>query len=298
MGRNKNFLLFICVLFIINISSFNVQALSKEAIGNVNIVSTSDASLEKIEAWARNKNATETFVSLAKIYKKYAESRGGINWVLAYVQAAKETGYGRFGGVLDESYHNPCGLKNPAGGDDYDPNAHKRFDNWEQGIIAHLDHLALYAAANGFPKKIYVDKWKDEALASNETYDPRHIGWYSTTGGILGKAKDVLSLTGSWASDPNYGVELFRLYCDATGEKYLPAKSNLEAPANSEVITNGKLRVKGWALHAFGIKEIKVLIDNSQVATINTGILDKQMLILFIQDTLMEVIQDLIAQLI
>ena len=276
MGRNKNLLLFICVLFIINVSSFNVQALStslsKNAIGNVNIVSTSDASLEKIEAWARSKNATETFVSLAKIYKKYAESRGGINWVLAYVQAAKETGYGRFGGVLDESYHNPCGLKNPAGGDDYDPNAHKRFDNWEQGIIAHLDHLALYAAANGFPKTIYVDKWKDEALASNETYDPRHIGWYSTTGGILGKAKDVLSLTGSWASDPNYGIELFRLYCDATGAEYLPAKSNLESPSNLEVITNGKLRVTGWALHAFGIKEIKVLVDNSQVATINTGV--------------------------
>ena len=276
MGRNKNLLLFICVLFIINVSSFNVQALStslsKNAIGNVNIVSTSDASLEKIEAWARSKNATETFISLAKIYKKYAESRGGINWVLAYVQAAKETGYGRFGGVLDESYHNPCGLKNPAGGDDYDPNAHKRFDNWEQGIIAHLDHLALYAAANGFPKTIYVDKWKDEALASNETYDPRHIGWYSTTGGILGKAKDVLSLTGSWASDPNYGIELFRLYCDATGAEYLPAKSNLESPSNLEVITNGKLRVTGWALHAFGIKEIKVLVDNSQVATINTGV--------------------------
>ena len=71
MGRNKNLLLFICVLFIINVSSFNVQALSKKAIGNVNIVSTSDASLEKIEAWARSKNATETFVSLAKIYKKY-----------------------------------------------------------------------------------------------------------------------------------------------------------------------------------------------------------------------------------
>ena len=76
MGRNKNLLLFICVLFIINVSSFNVEALStslsKNAIGNVNIVSTSDASLEKIEAWARSKNATETFISLAKIYKKYA----------------------------------------------------------------------------------------------------------------------------------------------------------------------------------------------------------------------------------
>ena len=276
MGRKKFLVLFVCVLFIFNVFNFNVQALSSssgsKAIGNVNIVSTVDTSLEAVEAWARSKNATETFIGLAKIYKKYAESRGGVNWVLAYVQAAKETGYGKFGGVLDESYHNPCGLKNPSGGGDYDPNAHKKFDNWEQGVIAHLDHLALYAAADGYPKTSYVDSWKDEALASNETYDPRHIGWFGTTSGILGKAKDVLSLTGSWASDPNYGIELFRLYCDATNSEYLPARSNLESPSNSEVITNGMLRIKGWALHAFGIKEIKVLVDNSQVATISTGV--------------------------
>ena len=276
MGRNKKLLLLICLLFILNVFNFDVQALSSksssQAIGNVNIVSSTDTSLETVEAWARSKNATETFVGLAKIYKKYAESRGGVNWVLAYVQAAKETGYGKFGGVLDESYHNPCGLKNPSGGDDYDADAHKKFDNWEQGVLAHLDHLALYAAANGFPKTTYVDKWKDEELASDETYDPRHIGWFGTTNGILGKARDVLSLTGSWASDPNYGIELFKMYCDATNSEYLPAKSNLESPSNSEVINNGKLRVKGWALHAFGIKEIKVLVDNSQVATINTGI--------------------------
>ena len=276
MKKNRIFIVLVCLLFMLNSFNFNVQALSSNsssrAIGNVNIVSEVDTSLETIEAWARSKNATETFVGLAKLYKKYAESRGGVNWVLAYVQAAKETGYGHFSGVLDESYHNPCGLKNPTGGDDYDENAHKKFDNWDQGVIAHLDHLALYAAADGYPKTVYVDSWKDEALLSNETYDPRHIGWFGTTSGILGKAKDVLSLTGSWASDPNYGIELFRLYCDATNSEYLPARSNLESPADSEIITNGKLRIKGWALHAFGIKEIKVLVDNSQVATISTGV--------------------------
>ena len=276
MKKNKSFLLLICLIFILNFFTFNVYALnsgtSSRAIGNVNIVSTVDTSLEAVEAWARSKNATETFVGLAKLYKQYAASRGGVNWVLAYVQAAKETGYGKFGGVLDESYHNPCGLKNPSGGGDYDPNAHKKFDNWEQGILAHLDHLALYAAANGYPKTTYVDKWKDEVLSENETYDPRHTGWFGTTSGILGKAKDVLSLTGSWASDPNYGVDLFRLYCDATNSEYLPTRSNLEAPSDSEIITNGKLRVKGWALHSFGIKEIKVLVNNSQVTTINTGV--------------------------
>ncbi|WP_294174553.1 N-acetylmuramoyl-L-alanine amidase [uncultured Clostridium sp.] len=276
MKKNKSFLLLVCLIFMLNSFTFNVYALnsgtSSRAIGNVNIISTVDTSLERVEAWARSKNATETFVGLAKLYKKYAELRGGVNWVVAYVQAAKETGYGKFGGVLDESYHNPCGLKNPEDGDDYDAGAHKKFDNWEQGVLAHLDHLALYAAADGFPKTSYLKNWKDEPLAENETYDPRHVGWFGTTGGILGKAKDVLGLTGSWASDPNYGIELFRLYCDATNSEYLPAKSNLESPSNSEVITNGKLRIKGWALHAFGIKEIKVLVDKSQVATISTGL--------------------------
>ena len=276
MKKNKSFLLLVCLIFMLNSFTFNVYALnsgtSSRAIGNVNIISTVDTSLERVEAWARSKNATETFVGLAKLYKKYAELRGGVNWVVAYVQAAKETGYGKFGGVLDESYHNPCGLKNPEAGDDYDAGAHKKFDNWEQGVLAHLDHLALYAAADAFPKTSYLKNWKDEPLAENETYDPRHVGWFGTTGGILGKAKDVLGLTGSWASDPNYGIELFRLYCDATNSEYLPAKSNLESPSNSEVITNGKLRIKGWALHAFGIKEIKVLVDKSQVATISTGL--------------------------
>ena len=276
MKKNRIFIVLVCLLFILNSFNFNVQALSSNsssrAIGNVNIVSEVDTSLETIEAWARSKNATETFVGLAKLYKQYAKSRSGVNWVLAYVQAAKETGYGKFGGVLDESYHNPCGLKNPSGGDDYDANAHKKFDNWDQGVIAHLDHLALYAAADGYPKTSYVDSWKDEELSVDETYDPRHTGWFGTTSGILGKAKDALSLTGSWASDPDYGIELFRLYCDATNSEYLSAKSNLESPSNSEVITNGKLRIKGWALHAFGIKEIKVLVDNSQVASISTGV--------------------------
>lgn len=168
MKKNKLFSVLVCLIFIFNSFTFNVYALSDEtsskAIENVKIISSVNASLEAVEAWARSKNATETFVNLAKIYKKYAESRGGVNWVVAYVQAAKETGYGKFGGVLDESYHNPCGLKNPSGGADNDANAHKRFDNWNQGVIAHLDHLALYAAASGYPKTVYVDSWKDSSL--------------------------------------------------------------------------------------------------------------------------------------
>ena len=265
----------LCVLFIVNLFIADLKPLatsySSSSIGNIDIISNVDVSVESVEAWAKSKNATETFVSLASIYKKYGQARGGVNWVLAYVQAAKETGYGRFGGVLDESFHNPCGLKVPSGGDDYDPNAHKRFDNWEQGIIAHLDHLALYAGAKGYPKTVYVESWKAESLSINETYDPRHIGWFGTTSGILGKATNAIDLGNKWAPSSSYGVDLFRMYCDAVKVDYLEGKSNLESPINGFVTNDGKLNIKGWALHAFGVKEVRVLIDNTQIDTISVN---------------------------
>ena len=236
------------------------------AIGNVNILSSDSTTVAQAEAWARAKGATEEFIGLASLYQKYASSRGGVNWVVAYVQAAKETGYGKFGGVLDASYHNPCGLKNSSGGADEDPNAHKRFDNWDQGIIAHLDHLALYAGAAGYPKTNYVSKWQNSNLNSTSTYDPRHFAY------LKGRATTVNDLGGQWAPSSTYGVEIFRLYCDLTGATYLPAVSNLENPQNNATIVDGKLRVSGWALHPFGIKEVKVTLDGVTLGNATYGV--------------------------
>ena len=236
------------------------------AIGNVNILSSDSTTVAQAEAWARAKGATEEFIGLASLYQKYASSRGGVNWVVAYVQAAKETGYGKFGGVLDASYHNPCGLKNSSGGADEDPNAHKRFDNWDQGIIAHLDHLALYAGAAGYPKTNYVSKWQNSNLDSTSTYDPRHFAY------LKGRATTVNDLGGQWAPSSTYGVEIFRLYCDLTGATYLPAVSNLENPQNNATIVDGKLRVSGWALHPFGIKEVKVTLDGVTLGNATYGV--------------------------
>ena len=158
--------------------------LVQASINDVNIISKTEVTVKQAESWAKSKGATDTFVSLAKLYWEYAEKCGDVNPGIAYVQAAKETGYGKFGGVLDESYHNPCGLKTSQGGGDYDPNAHQRFNSWEEGIQAHLDHLALYAGASGYPKKT--------------TYDPRHFVT------IKGKAPTVNSLGGNWAPSSTY----------------------------------------------------------------------------------------------
>ena len=236
------------------------------AIGNVNILSSDSTTVAQAESWARSKGATEEFIRLASLYQKYASSRGGVNWVVAYVQAAKETGYGKFGGVLDASYHNPCGLKESSGGSDTDPNAHKRFDNWDQGVIAHLDHLALYAGSAGYPKTNYVSSWNNGNLDSTSTYDSRHFKY------LAGTVTTVNALGGKWAPSKTYGLEIFRLYCDLTGAKYLDARNNLDEPSNNAIITDDMLRVRGWAVHAFGIKEINVSLDGIYLGIANYGV--------------------------
>ena len=171
--------------------SIKVQA---DTLSDIDIISDTQVTAAQAKSWAKSKGATETFISLADLYWKYSEKCGNVNPGIAYVQAAKETGYGKFGGVLDESYHNPCGLKTSSGGDDYDPNAHQRFNSWDEGAQAHLDHLALYAGAAGYPRK--------------DTYDPRHFAT------IKGKAPTVNSLGGNWAPSRTYGEEVNKLYND------------------------------------------------------------------------------------
>lgn len=153
----------------------------------MDILSNSNATIEQMQKWAKSCKASPIFIAMAPVY--YAKAKAiGVNHAVAYCQYAKETLYGRFGGVLNESFCNPCGLKNSSGGSNVDPNAHKRFNYWVDGIQAHIDHLALYAGASGYPK--------------TDTPDPRHFSW------LFGKCKTVESLGGSWAGSLTYGTSI------------------------------------------------------------------------------------------
>ncbi|WP_294373049.1 N-acetylmuramoyl-L-alanine amidase [uncultured Clostridium sp.] len=182
---------FLMALFVAFSFLPSVQVMAN-TLNDINIVSETEVTAAQAKSWAKSKGATETFINLADLYFEYAEECGGVNPAIAYVQAAKETGYGKFGGVLDETYHNPCGMKTSSGGGDYDKNAHQKFNSWDEGVRAHLDHLALYAGADGYPKK--------------DTYDPRHFVT------IKGKAPTVNSLGGKWAPSTTYGEEVNSLY--------------------------------------------------------------------------------------
>ena len=172
---------------ILNVLGIKVE---QEVVKGTSILGPATATLEQCQEWAKSKKATQTFINNLPIYFKKC-ANVGINPVVAIVQYAKETGYGKFGGVLTEDFKNPCGLKIPAGGDCKDPEVHKRFATWEDGIKAHIDHLALYAGAEGYPK--------------SDTLDPRHFSY------LKGKCKTVEALSGNWSPSSTYGNDLVKM---------------------------------------------------------------------------------------
>lgn len=156
------------------------------------ILSKPTVTVEQMQEWAKSKNNNKEFISLAELYYKLSVERG-INPAVSYAQFAHETGFlykVKSAAGLDETYHNPCGLKVPKGGGDYDKNAHMKFATWQDGISAHLDHLALYAGAKGYPKE--------------NTLDPRHFPY------LFDSATTVEELGGKWAPSSEYGQKLLK----------------------------------------------------------------------------------------
>jgi N-acetylmuramoyl-L-alanine amidase len=123
----------------------------------------------------------------------------GVDPVVLAAQAALETGWGKFGGVLDTSFNNTCGLKTARGGGDSDPNAHTRFPDLATGALAHAQHLYAYATARALPDGIRL-------------VDPR----FALV--ARGSAPTVDRLAGRWAPDPDYGRKITALVRLLRGE--------------------------------------------------------------------------------
>ena len=173
----------------------------------MNILGTSSVTLKQCEIWIKNiKTANKLAIENMPILYNAAVERGILPEVLI-AQAMVETGYFNFGGVLNASFHNTCGLKTTKGGGDYVANAHMKFSSWKEGIEAHADHLALYAGSPKFPK--YSPNTKgyenDKYKVNGTTLDPRHFTY------LHGKSKTVEGLSGTWATNKNYAKDLMKL---------------------------------------------------------------------------------------
>ena len=122
---------------------------------------------------------------LAKFYVKQGNYEG-INSDIAFVQMCLETGFLKFGLLVKPEMNNFCGLgaidKNNPG---------LSFKTEEEGVIAHIQHLHAYGTTRNLKGTLVDSRYK--------YVQPR------------GKAPTIYELSGTWASDKQYGNKLASL---------------------------------------------------------------------------------------
>ncbi len=133
----------------------------------------------------QNPGADEEEVQELAFYYVYEGLQEGVNYTVAFAQMCLETGYLRFGGLVQPEFHNYCGL----GAMDKD-NPGCQFETMQMGVRAHIQHLQAYAT-------------KEDQKLNNPVIDPRY-DWVHKTKYI----QTIFELTGTWAMDPEYGNKI------------------------------------------------------------------------------------------
>ena len=159
-------------------------------------------------AWAEQNNAHRRFIDdiipatfQAADAQRAANAGRAIDPAVALAQAAKETGWGQFRGVLRPARHNPAGIKIAAGGDNFDPDAHESWPTWAEGARAHLNHLAAYTGLTpvGTPHGRYHTVRRTEWAGTIETAEQLGARW--APAGTYGE--DVARMTRDLQQTPN-----------------------------------------------------------------------------------------------
>lgn len=148
---------------------------------------------ETAMAWAKSQGASELFLDAAQYYWKYGELTG-IRPEILYVQAAKETGFGNYGGRVLPEMNNFAGIKKyGATGDETED--HETFATREDGVRGHFNHMCAYVGA--------------------EPVGEVH-GRYSSVKSLAwaGTIKYVEDLGGRWCPDLYYGYAINDLMAD------------------------------------------------------------------------------------
>ena len=157
---------------------------------------------DQLAAFFLSNNTEESLEHITTFAQYYIEEAAaeGINSDVAFAQMCLETGYLRFGGLVQPEFHNYCGL---GAMDAEHPG--EQFETEQLGVRAHIQHLQAYAT-------------KEETQLNNELIDPRY-NWVHKTKFI----EDITGLTGTWAADPLYDQKindiLSRMDCFAFGSQ-------------------------------------------------------------------------------
>ena len=150
-------------------------------------------SLEEAKAWAASSGAHQRFIDIADLYWQYGQITG-IRADVMYAQAAKETGFGKYGGAVKPEQNNWAGIKKYGATGDA-PEDHEDFATPEDGVRGHFNHISAYVglAPIGEPHGRY--------------HSVKSISW-------AGTVKYVEELGGKWCPDLYYGYSILRDYVE------------------------------------------------------------------------------------
>ncbi len=183
-----HFFVFAAVLFSL-ITAFSCKTLPRGQTPKLSrkLLAQGQLSSQKLADFFIDNNPDKDYEYILTFASYYVDEgmAEGINSDLAFAQMCLETGFLRFGGLVQEDFHNYCGL----GAMDAEHPGEK-FENEQMGVRAHIQHLQAYATT-------------EDIKLNNELIDPRY-NWVHKTKLV----DDLWGLAGTWASDPNYGQKL------------------------------------------------------------------------------------------
>lgn len=153
------------------------------------LVGEAQISCEAAQEWAKASGAHERFIEIAPIYWKYGELTG-LRPEILYAQAAKETGFGKYGGRVLPEMNNWAGIKTAAAAGDATED-HETFETPDDGVRAHFNHMCAYVGLEpiGEPHGRY--------------YVVKSIAW-------AGTVKYAEELGGRWCPDLYYGYAILK----------------------------------------------------------------------------------------
>lgn len=157
------------------------------------LVGEPEVSLEEAKAWAERMGAHQRFIDIADIYWKYGEITG-IRPDILYAQAAKETGYGKYGGAVIPEQNNWAGIKTKSAiGDRMED--HETFETPDDGVRGHFNHMSAYIGLEpvGEPHGRY--------------FSVKSIKW-------AGTVRTLEELGGKWCPDLYYGYSILHRYIE------------------------------------------------------------------------------------
>lgn len=168
-----------------------IEYKDKEYENHTFITGKSYYNSDRIIKWIDQNNGSEMFKEAIKYYTKYGELTGIRSDVLLS-QAAKETGFGKYGGAVTKDMNNFAGIKikNPTGDTKGD---FETFASIEDGVRAHFNHMCAYVGIE--PIGIVHDRY----------YVVKNISW-------AGTIKYVEQLGGTWSVQSDYGNDLVKNY--------------------------------------------------------------------------------------